>query len=68
MHICIINETNSGDIMRKSIDRSSVVSWMHTLGNTTAGDLHSNKLIDRTKLKWLSPVSFNLGSRLYANC
>ena len=34
---------------------------MYTLGDTTNGDLHFNKLINRTKVNWLSPISLNLG-------
>ena len=43
----------------------ALVLRMYTLGDTTVGVQHSNKLIYRTKLNWLSPISLNPGSRLY---
>ena len=39
---------------------------VYTFGDATVGDLHSNNLIDSTKLNQLSPISLNMESRLYA--
>ena len=40
---------------------------MYTLEDTTVGELYFDKVIDKTKLNWLAPVSLYLYSRLYDN-
>ncbi len=59
--VCMCNHTLHGV---SELGGRMILVRMHTLGDTTIGDLNSTKVVDRTKLNCFFPVSRNPGNSL----